>query len=269
VAQPSLSAQVAVAERALGLQLFERAGRRVRVPSAATSVIAQARKVLMAAGDLRELARHNADPFGGTLRLGVIPTVCPYLLPDITRPLAHDLPNLTLAWTEDRTARLVRHVREGTLDGALVARDASLKGLAHADLAWDPFLLVASRDHALGRAKKRVTPDVLDGERVLLLDDGHCFRDQALELCARAGAREGGFRATSLTTLVQMVRTSGGVTLLPAIALPVENRRGQLAVRAFASPSPGRTLALVWRRGTSRRAPLERIAGTIRKTMRR
>jgi LysR family hydrogen peroxide-inducible transcriptional activator len=109
----------------------------------------------------------------------------------------------------------------------------------------------------------------VDGERVLLLDDGHCFRDQALQVCARTGAIEGGFRATSLSTLVQMVSARGGVTLLPAIALPVENRRGQLAVRSSAAPGPGRTLALVWRRGSALRAPLERIAETMRQAVRR
>lgn len=108
VAQPSLSAQVAVAERALGVQLFERTGRRVRVPAAAAPLVAQARKVLMAAGDLRELARQNADPFRGTLRLGIIPTICPYLLPDIAPSLSREFPHLTINWSEERTARLVR-----------------------------------------------------------------------------------------------------------------------------------------------------------------
>jgi len=267
VAQPSLSAQVAVAERALGVQLFERTGRRVRVPAAAAPLVAQARKVLMAAGDLRELARQNADPFRGTLRLGIIPTICPYLLPDIAPSLSRDFPHLAITWSEERTARLVLQIKDGAIDAAVVALEASLKGLAHAPLGWDPFLLAAAPDHALARATTRVRPDVLDGERVLLLDDGHCFRDQALQVCARTGAIERGFRATSLSTLVQMVSARGGVTLLPAIALPVENRRGQLAVRSFAAPGPGRTLALVWRRGSALRAPLERIAETIRQAL--
>jgi len=255
---------VAAAERALGVQLFERTGRRVRVATAAAPLVAQARKVLLAAGDLRDLARHSADPFRGHLRLGIIPTICPYLLPDVTSPLARDLPDLTIAWSEDRTARLVRQIKEGAIDGAVVALEANLKGLAHAELGWDPFLLAVSPGHTVARAKTRVTPDVLHDERVLLLDDGHCFRDQVIGLCARAGAEESSFRATSLSTLVQMVSTTGGITLLPTIALPVENRRGQLTVRPFASPGPGRTLALVWRRGSALRAPLERIARTIR-----
>ena len=267
VAQPSLSAQVAVAERALGLQLFERTGGGVRVPAAAAPLVAQARRILVAAGDLHELAQQRADPFRGTLRLGVIPTICPYLLPEIARPLARDLPDLTIEWSEERTARLVEQVKEGAIDGAVLALEADLRGLAHEPLGWDPFLLAAAPSHRLARGTKPVTPGVLDGERVFLLDDGHCFRDQALQLCASAGAHETGFRATSLATLVQMVGASGGVTLLPSIALAVENRRGQLMVRRFAKPGPGRTLALAWRAGSALRAPLARIAATVRASL--
>lgn len=161
----------------------------------------------------------------------------------------------------------MQQVKEGAIDAALLALEADLRGLAHEPLGWDQFFLDAAPGHPLARGKKLVTPDVLDGARVFLLDDGHCFRDQALQLCARAGARETGFRATSLATLVQMVSASGGVTLLPSIALPVENRHRQLTVRRFASPGPGRTLALAWRRGSAIRAPLVRIAGTMRSAL--
>jgi LysR family hydrogen peroxide-inducible transcriptional activator len=266
VAQPSLSAQVAVAERALGLQLFERTGRRVRVPPAAAPLVAQARRILMAAGDLQELARQLGDPFRGTLRLGVIPTISPYLLPDLAPALGRDYPQLTVDWSEERTARLVEQVKDGALDAAVLAVEADLRGLAHEPLGWDPFFLAAAPGHPLARAakKKPVTSKDLDGTRVFLLDEGHCLRAQALKLCARAGARETGFRATSLATLVQMVSASDGVTILPSIALPVENRRGQLTVRPFASPGPGRTLALAWRRGSALRGSLVRIAATMR-----
>ena len=267
VAQPSLSAQVAVAERALGVQLFERTGRRVRVPAAAAPLIAQARRILVAAGDLQALARQRSDPFRGTLRIGVIPTVCPYLLPDVARPLARAYPDLTIEWSEERTARLVEQLRDGAIDAAVVALEADLRGLAHEPLGWDPFLLAVAPGHPLARGKRKPTIDVLDGTRVFLLDDGHCFRDQALQLCTRAGAKETAFRATSLATLVQMASASGGVTLLPAIALAVENRRGQLTVRRFEPPGPGRTLALAWRRGSALRAPLVRIAATVRTTL--
>jgi LysR family hydrogen peroxide-inducible transcriptional activator len=264
VAQPSLSAQVAVAERALGVQVFERTGRRVRISPGGATLVAQARRVLMAAGDLSELARQLGDPFRGTLRLGVIPTICPYLLPELAPALAREYPDLAVDWREERTAGLVEQVREGAIDAAILAVEADLRGLAHEPLGWDPFLLAAAPGHPLARRRKPVTLDDLDGTRVFLLDEGHCFRDQALQLCARGGARQTGFRATSLATLVQMVSASGGVTLLPSLALPVENRRGQLTVRPFAAPAPGRTLALAWRRGSALRAPLVRIAATMR-----
>jgi LysR family hydrogen peroxide-inducible transcriptional activator len=264
VAQPSLSAQVAQVEQALGVQIFERNRRGVRVAAAGAPLIEQARRVLMAARDLRELARQLVDPFQGTLRVGVIPTVCPYLLPEVTPALTRDFPNLSIVWSEERTNRLVRQAQDGTLDAAILAAESEMGDLDHVSLGRDAFVLAAAPGHPLVQPKKPATAAALHGATVLLLEDGHCLRDQTLGLCARAGASELGYRATSLSTLVQMVSTSAGVTLLPSLALPVENRRGQLRVRAFARPGPGRTLALAWRRGSALRVPLGTIADTIR-----
>lgn len=264
VSQPSLSAQVAQAETALGVRLFDRDQRGVRVSPAAATLIAQARTVLLAASDLRERGRQLADPFSGTLRVGVIPTISPYLLPDIAPALSRRYPRLTLFWSEDRTSGLVRQVNDGTLDAAVLALEAELPGLDHAVLQRDPFLLAAAPSHPLSTGRRRARMDDLKDARVLLLDDGHCFRDQALQLCASAGAQEAGFRATSLATLVQMASAGRGVTLLPAIALAVENRRGQLVTRAFANPGPGRTIALTWRRGAALAEPLRELAAAIR-----
>jgi LysR family hydrogen peroxide-inducible transcriptional activator len=270
VAQPSLSAQVALAETALGVQLFERNRRGVRVSAAGAALVDQARRVLVAVRDLGELARQLGDPLGGTLRLGVIPTVCPYLLPEVTPALAVAFPHLSIVWSEERTSRLVRQVQEGSLDGAILALEADVAELEHADLGRDAFVLAAAPENPLVQEKAPATVDVLDGATVLLLEDGHCLRDQALGLCARAGATEVGFRATSLATLVQMVSANAsGVTLLPSLALPVENRRGQLRIRPFEQPGPGRTLALAWRRGSSLRTPLTGVASTIRLTLTR
>jgi len=267
VAQPSLSAQVAQAEEALGIQLFERDRRKVRVSAAGVPIVEQARQILVAARDLRELARRLADPYRGALKVGVIPTVCPYLLPEITPALSRALPDLTIVWSEERTQQLVRQVKEGSLDGAILALEADIGDLEHAELGHDAFVLAARPEHPLMRSKKPATPEVLRGATVLLLEDGHCFRDQALGLCGGAGTREAGYRATSLATLVQMVSASSGVTLLPSLALPVENRRGQLRVRSFATPSPGRTLALAWRRGSAVRTALAHMAATIRQAL--
>jgi len=267
VSQPSLSAQVGQAEEALGVRLFERNRRRVRVSAAGVPLVAQARAVLVAAGDLRELGRQLADPFTGTLRIGLIPTISPYLLPEIAPALTRIYPRLTIVWSEDRTGGLVRQANEGAIDAAILALEADLGPLDHAVLLRDPFLLAASPGHPLSTARRRARVDDLQDVSVLLLDDGHCFRDQALQLCARVGAREAGFRATSLATLVQMASAGGGVTLLPSIALPVENRRGQLVVRPFAPPGPGRTIALAWRRGSALAPALGRLAGSMRKAL--
>jgi LysR family transcriptional regulator, hydrogen peroxide-inducible genes activator len=268
VAQPSLSVQVAHAEEALGLQIFERNRRVVAVSRAGAVVVDAARGVLLAARDMGERARQAADLLHGTLRLGVIPTIGPYLLPEITPPLARAFPRLTLQWTEARTDDLVPRVRAGALDGALLALEAEIGDLEREVLGRDRFVLAAAAGHPLVKPAARAQADVLSGASVLLLDDGHCFRSQALNVCAQSGAREHSFRATSLATLVQMVSTGTGVTLLPAIAVPVENRRGQLRVRRFASPEPGRTLALVWRRGSALRTPLRALAATMRAALR-
>lgn len=268
VSQPSLSAQVAQAEGALGVRLFDRDQRGVRVSAAGAAVVAQARMVLVAAADLHELGRQLADPFTGTLRIGVIPTISPYLLPDIAPALSRRYPRLTVLWSEDRTSGLVRQVNDGGLDAAVLALEADLPGLDHAVLQRDPFLLAAAPTHPLSTGRRRARMEDLKDARVLLLDDGHCFRDQALQLCARAGAQEAGFRATSLATLVQITSAGRGVTLLPSIALPVENRRGQLVTRQFANPGPGRTIALAWRRGSALRAPLQALADAMREVVR-
>lgn len=264
VSQPSLSAQIAQVEDALGVRVFERNRRLVRVSAAGQPIVAQARAVLVAAGDLAELGRQLADPFTGTRRIGVIPTISPYLLPEIAPALARTYPRLTIVWREDHTSGLVRQVNDGTLDAAVLALEADLGTLDHATLMRDPFLLAAAPEHRLAGPKRRARIQDLDDEGVLLLDDGHCFRDQALQLCARVGAREAGYRATSLATLVQMASASRSVTLLPSIALPVENRRGQLVVREFTAPGPGRTIVLAWRRGSALARSFQALAATVR-----
>ncbi len=268
VAQPSLSAQVALAEEALGVQIFERTQRRVRVTEAGAPLVEQARRVLVAAGDLRELARQKANPFRGTLRIGIIPTVSPYLLPDLSPSLARAFPELTVLWSEERTRTLVRQANEGTVDAAIVALEAELPGLDHAVLGRDPFLLAASPNHPLAKPRGPATLDDLRKAQVLLLEDGHCLRDQAMQLCRQSGARELGFRATSLATLVQMTSAGAAVTLLPSIAVAVENRNGQLVTRRFSRPHPGRTLALAWRRGSALAAALTTIVKAMRSAVR-
>lgn len=267
VSQPSLSAQVAEAERALGVRVFERDRRRVLVTGAGEAVLARARQVLLGADDLVEEARRAADPLAGPLRLGILPTIGPYLLPAVAPALRRAFPGLVLYWSEEKTAALVARVGEGALDGALVAQESSLGGLVHATLGPDPFVLAAPAGHPLARSGGPVPIGALGGERVLLLDDGHCLRDQALAVCAEAEAEEMGFRATSLPTLVEMVASGAGVTLLPEIAARVEGRRKDLRTRPLAAPAPGRTLVLAWRKGAAAEPALRAVAAAVREAL--
>ena len=264
VAQPSMSAQIAQVEQAIGVQVFERGARGVRVTAAGAKVVDRARAVLLASRDLTDTARQHSDPSRGTLRIGVIPTVCPYLLPEIAPALKRKLPDLHIVWSEDKTQALLEQIESAALDGAILALDERVAHFDHAKIADDPFVLAASPAHRLARRSGPASPDVLEGETVFLLEDGHCFRDQALALCGATGANEADLKATGLSTLVQMVGGGSGVTLLPKLAVPVENRRGQLAVRAFKSPAPTRHLVLASRKASALRRPLDAVAAAIR-----
>jgi len=264
VAQPSLSAQLAQVEELVGLRLFERDRRRVLPTAAGQAFVERARALLLAADELEEAARSLSDPLAGPLRLGVIPTIAPYLLPEVAPVLRGRFPKLVFLWTEDKTAALVERLARGDLDAALVALEAEVGDLARLVLGKDVFVFAAPPGHPLSASRKPLDPSDLDGEHVLFLDDGHCFRDQALAFCSRAGAEEAGYRATSLATLVQMAAGGAGVTLLPSLALDVENRRHALTTRAFATRAPSRTLALVWRKGAAIEVAIRAVGEALR-----
>ncbi len=262
VSQPTLSSQVQKLEEVLGVRIFERDKRRVLVTAAGEPLIEHARKVLVELDDLLTAAAEAKDPFAGTFRVGVIPTVAPYLLPFITPAVATRWPRLRLALVEEKTDELLAALRGGELDAGLLALVDGMEDLEHAVVLEDPFVAAVPRTHLLAK-KKTVSLDDLEDEPVLLLEDGHCLRTQALALCQRAGATETDLRATSLATLVQMVSSGAGVTLLPSIAVDVENRRGQLAVKPLEKPAHGRTICLAWRKA----APLGRALRELAKTM--
>ena len=269
VSQPSLSAQVAEMEAALSVSLFERDRRGVLITAAGRELIARARRVLVEADDLAEAANRFIDPLAGTLRIGVIPTVGPYLLPHVVPALRNTYPRLTLIWIEDKTDALIRALKRGDLAAAVLALEADLDDLDHHTIAIDPFVLAVPPEHALGRGAAPVRRDQLRGERVLLLDDGHCFRNQVLEFCSGNRLEELGFRATSLPTLTQMVSSGAGVTLLPTIAVPTETHRSQLSIRTLERPVPFRTIVLGWRRRSALAETLRKVAETLRVTVER
>ena len=263
VSQPSLSAQVRELEEALGVKLFERDRRRVLVTPAGADLVARARRVLSEAGELVEAAVRLGDPLAGSLRLGIIPTIAPYLLPEAVPAVMARFPKIKLLFREEKTEVLVASLAAGKLDAAVLALEADLGELSHAVIAQDPFVLAMPKRHALAR-KRAISAEDLEGETVLLLDDGHCLRGQALSYCASTQAHEASFRATSLSTLASMVSSGAGVTLLPQLSVPIENRRGQLAIRPFDEPAPCRTIALVWRSSSPMTKALKELATVLR-----
>lgn len=261
VTQPALSAQVRELESLLDLQIFERGSRRVLVTPAGAGLVERARGILVAVDELVEAARVAQRPLCGTLRVGVIPTVGPYLLPRVLPRLRRKHKELRLLLREDHTVRIVAELEAGHLDVLLLALEAELGNAQTLPLFRDDFLAVMPADHPLAR-KKRLRLEDLDGRQVLLLEDGHCLRDQALAVCSAQGASElGDFRATSLSTLTQMVTDGDVMTLLPELALGVETRgRRDLAVRPFRPPAPHRTIGLAWRSSSPREEEFHSLA---------
>lgn len=262
VTQPALSMQVRELESALGLPLFERGRGRVVPTGFGADFLARARRVLREVEELGDLARAAQGSFAGPLRLGVIPTIAPYLLPGLITQLSARHPGLDIRLRETVTPRLVEEVSGGRLDAAILALPLGGTDLREVPLFSEDFVLVRPRSEANLPVP---SPEKLREMRLLLLEEGHCFRDQALEFCdmGRAGPREV-MDASSLSTLVQMVAGGLGVTLLPEMAVPVETRAAPVAVARFPAPAPRRVIGMVWRRATPLAAAFEEVAEIVR-----
>jgi LysR family hydrogen peroxide-inducible transcriptional activator len=268
VSQPTLSAQIRKLEEYLGVTLVERQPKRVTLTETGEKIVERARRVLLEADAIVEVAKTERDPLAGPLRLALIPTVGPYLLPHVARPLKRALPRLKLMLYEYQTGPLLEKLRDGELDLGILALPVPVDGLATAELYEEPFTLAVPANHPLA-ARERVRVADLEGEALLLLEDGHCLRDQALEVCSRINVgEEGDYRATSLETLRQMVAAGHGVTLLPelAAAAPVGTARG-LKVKPFSKPAPSRTIGAVWRKSTTRGKAIDALIATVREAM--
>jgi LysR family transcriptional regulator, hydrogen peroxide-inducible genes activator len=264
VSQPTLSAQLKKLEQSLGVQLIERAPHKVALTPAGEEIVARARRIIEASDEMVTLARSQRDPLAGRLRLALLPTIGPYLLPQVAPLIRTSLPRLELHLYEHQTVPMLEKLHAGELDLGILALPVALDGLEARELYREPFTVALPDGHALaGRAALRVAD--LKGERLLLLEDGHCLRDQALEVCSKVGVREQqDFRATSLETLRQMVAAGAGVTLLPELAGrgAYRNARG-VALRPFAKPAPVRHIGAVWRKSTARRAAIEALCKLI------
>jgi LysR family transcriptional regulator, hydrogen peroxide-inducible genes activator len=246
ISQPALSLQIKELEDILGAPLAERGPRQIRLTALGEDVALRAREVLRSVDELAALARASTGPLSGRLRLGIIPTIAPYYLPQLIRRLGQDFPDLDLRPREAVTQRLVRDLAEGRLDLALVALPVSEPSLVEHPLFDEEFLLVRPLSDAA-----RPVPSLSDlaAMPLLLLEEGHCFRDQAIAACKLPRTPAGEImEGSSLSTLVQMVGAGIGVTLIPEMAAGVEARSAPVAVQRLPSPSPGRTIGLVWRR---------------------
>ncbi|MDZ4811180.1 MAG: LysR substrate-binding domain-containing protein [Pseudomonadota bacterium] len=264
VSQPTLSTQIKKLEDELGVVLVERNPRHVMLTDVGVEIASRARLVLDEVNQMRELARRTRDPEAGTVRLGIFPTLAPYLLPHVIPQVRRRFPKLLLLLTEEKTEELLRRVRDGRLDAAVVALPIGDATLHEEFLFEERFLLAMPEDHPLSRQKRIVAAD-LEDQQLLLLEDGHCLRDQALAVCRLSGADEhSGFRATSLETLRQMVGSGVGITLLPALSVqpPVAPMPGLKLLR-FSDNAPSRRIALVWRRSSAFAPFLTRLAKVL------
>lgn len=261
VSQPTLSTQLKKLEDELGVTLVERAPRRVLFTDSGLAILAEARAVLEHTRKLREIARETTAGGARSVRLGIFPTLAPYLLPRVLPALHRDFPELELLLVEEKTVTILEKLHRGTLDAVIVALPLAEDGLEQRFLFEEPFVLAVPASHRFAD-RKTVQLHDLEGERLLLLEDGHCLRDQALDVCALAGATErNGFRATSLETLRHMVATKVGMTLLPVLATqpPVARVEG-LSLVPFAGKPPSRKITMAWRASTPMAGFLRQIA---------
>jgi len=264
VSQPTLSAQLKKLEQSLGLQLIERAPNNVSLTAAGEEIVARARRIIEASDEVVALARTQRDPLAGPLRLALLPTIGPYLLPRVAPAIRRALPRLELRLYEYQTAPMLERLRGGELDVGILALPVELNGLEARELYREAFVVALPERHPLA-AHETLRAGDLKGETLLLLEDGHCLRDQALEVCSRVGVREPqDFRATSLETLRQMVATGAGVTLLPELAVRGAYRSARgVALRPFARPAPVRHIGAVWRKTSARRTAIDALGKLI------
>jgi LysR family hydrogen peroxide-inducible transcriptional activator len=266
VSQPTLSTQIKKLEDELGVALVERAPRHVMLTPAGRDIATRARRVLAEVDQMRETARRTSDPEAGSVRLGLFPTLGPYLLPHVVPRIRARFPRLELLLVEEKTEAVLHMLRDGKLDAAVLAMPLHEDWLETEFLFEEPFLLAVPEGHPLAALRGNLRLSQLGDQHLLLLEEGHCLRDQALEVCHLAGAGEKeGFRATSLETLRQMVAAGVGVTLLPMLAVkPPVSPSENIRLLAFSDPPPTRRMAMVWRKTSAMGDFLHALAAVLR-----
>lgn len=263
VSQPTLSGQIRKLEDELNIQLMERSSRKVIFTQAGLDIVAKAKTILLEAKSLKEIAKSHNEPMQGTIHVGLIPTVAPYLLPLIIPPIKEHFPDLELYLHENQTEVLLKQLEDGDLDCLILAILPGMEIFEEYDLYQEPLELALSENHQWAN-KRIVDLDTLRGERVLMLEDGHCLRDQAMAFCFTAGAIEDhSFKATSMETLRHMISADNGLTLLPQLAIPPSRHQAGLRYIPFSNPVPSRTVGLLCRPNSVRKACFTQLTKLI------
>jgi LysR family transcriptional regulator, hydrogen peroxide-inducible genes activator len=267
VSQPTLSGQIRKLEDELNVQLMERSSRKVIFTQAGLDIVSKAKTILMEAKALKEIAKSHNEPMQGTLHIGLIPTVAPYLLPLIIPTMKKNFPDLELYLHENQTDVLIKQLEEGELDCLMLAILPNMEALKQYSLYEEPLELALSESHAWA-SKSKVAIEELSGEHLLMLEDGHCLRDQAMGFCFAAGAIEdNSFKATSLETLRHMISADNGLTLLPQLAIPMSRDQAGIKYIPFKQPIPSRTIGLVCRKNSVRKVCFEELSKLIATTV--
>ena len=268
ITQSTLSTQIKKLEDFLGVTLFDRSLKRVTPTPIGQEILQAARSIVEESERIRELARHSQDPMARTIHLGVIPTLGPYYLPHALTLVHKKHPDLRLLLREEMTPQILEHLANGKLDAGLLALPVNDDSLRVEPLFYEPFLAALPAGHALAKRDVLKVSDIM-AEKLLLLDEGHCLRDQALDVCGSGSRGREEVRATSLETLRQMVAMGLGLTLLPSLAVDAGPRVSKKAVeiRPFKSPPPGRTIALAWRRRAPFPETFEELAQTLKNAL--
>ena len=266
VSQPTLSTQLKKLEGTLGVTLIERSNRQVMLAAEGEKIVEQAQRILAEVNILTAMSEQIREPMGGELRLGVIPTIAPYLLPKILGPIGADYPKLRINLTEGQTAQILRMLKQGDLDAVILALPVNEDNVEEFELYDEPFLLTVSSNHS--KATQTVADaEALEGENVLLLEDGHCLRDQALSICqTNGGVESSGYSAASLETLRGLVSAGLGVTLMPALAVPPPMESpSNVRYIPFSDRTLSRKVGLCWRKSSTRGELLNEFSRSLGK----
>ena len=266
VSQPTLSTQIKKLEEELGVQLFERTNKSVMATPIGEMLVAEARRILQQIEHMKQLAENSKDPMAGKFKLGIIPTLGPYLLPYLLQSVQQQLPKLELIIVENKTSVILQQLREGDLDAAILALPVDTHNLVAKTLFYEPFYVLLPKAHPLA-TKKSLSMKVLQDQMLLLLEEGHCLREQALEACRFTGAYSKEFSATSLETLRQLVGLGAGITFIPALAVDSTVHDKNVIIRPISDKPPAREVGILWRGSSAREECCQLIAKIIQKNV--